>query len=188
MARSSPIFKMEILLVYREQKLGEEFNNKFSCETGVKILKGDICSLVCDAIASPGNSKGDMGGGLDLAVRKRLGPGIEDKLKAKINSRFAGRIPVGEAVVLPTGDPLIPWLISAPTMIEPGDIRGTRNAEKAMLAILREAKKNEEIKKIAIPGLGTGVGGLSAKGAVSQMWSGYKKFKSWAGEKNENQI
>ncbi len=179
---------MEILLVYREEELGKEFKKRFYSEPGVNCIKSDICTLVCDVIASPGNSRGDMGGGLDLAVRERFGTGIEARLRAKIKSCFSGKIPVGKAVVLPTGDPLIPWFISAPTMVEPGEIWGTRNAEKAMLAILQEAQKLREVRKIAIPGLGTGVGGLSAKEAVIQMWAGYKKFINCGGEKNAKKV
>ncbi len=175
---------MKILLVYRDEKLGDEFRKRFGAEKGFEIIKGDICNLTCDAIASPGNSKGDMGGGLDLAVRERFGIRIEKRLKKKIEDCFGGHLPIGTAITLPTDDPQIPWFISAPTMIFPGEISRTDNVEKAMQAILEAARAEGKIKKLAIPGLGTGVGGLGYEEAVWQMWKGYRKTKKGEGKKD----
>ncbi len=154
-----------------------EFRKKFGQEKQLEIVEGDICSLPCDAIASPGNSRGDMGGGLDLAVRNRFGFHLEKVLKEKIKECFGGQLPVGKAILISTKDPLIPYFISAPTMVEPGKIKGTKNAEEAMRAILQIAQKNKRIKKVAIPGLGTGVGGLPVEEAVAQMWKAFNETK-----------
>ena len=75
-------------------------------------------------------------------------------------------LPVGSAILVhhPEKDQ---FLISAPTMFFPQDVRGTRNAYYAMIAILKVVEKHntanpqKPITKILCPGLCTGVGGLS---------------------------
>ncbi|WP_412539467.1 hypothetical protein R8Z50_26975 [Longispora sp. K20-0274] len=70
---------------------------------------------------------------------------------------------------MPTGDAAIPWLIAAPTMRVPMILPGeTVNPYLAMRAVLREAAR-QRIGTVAVPGLGTGVGRVSAAVCARQI-------------------
>jgi len=75
-------------------------------------------------------------------------------------------LPVGSAILVYHQDKK-QFLVSAPTMFFPQDVRGTRNAYFAMVAILKVVDKynlanpTTPITRILCPGLCTGVGGLS---------------------------
>jgi O-acetyl-ADP-ribose deacetylase (regulator of RNase III) len=108
-----------------------------------------------------------MGGGID-AVYARWFPGISDRVRAA----SGGNLPVGEAVIVPTGVERPAWLVSAPTMNRPGlrlpsDGGAARAAAAAVLRLWRDGalpdggRVRDAVHTIAVPGLGTGVGGLS---------------------------
>jgi len=85
---------------------------------------------------------------------------------------------IGEAIVVPTEDVRIPWLICAPTMRVPMRIRTTVNAYLAMKAILiaaRTHKTDIPIETLAVPGLGTGIGQLAPELAAGQMAQAYRE-------------
>ncbi|MGE5619738.1 MAG: macro domain-containing protein [Sphingomonadaceae bacterium] len=171
---------MKILLVHLEsdQRLGAEWHRLFDESPDVQVLAGDICHVDADAVVSPANSFGFMDGGLDYALSMRFGWGVQSRLKQAIQSRPLGELLVGEALIIPTGDGRVPWLISAPTMRVPMDIRGTVNAYLAMKAILSAVRDHEDlpsIESVAIPGLGTGCGRLSPIVAARQMWMAYRE-------------
>ena len=96
----------------------------------VKVKQGMLpASTSTDAIVSPANSFGFMGGGIDAAYARFFGRDLESRLQAKLRKDFYGGLPVGQAILLlPTQHRLIPWLISAPTMRVPMDISNTPNA------------------------------------------------------------
>lgn len=89
-------------------------------------------------------------------------------------------LPVGSSLLIPhiSGQ----WLISAPTMFYPQDVRDTKNAYYAMLAILKvidqyNAKHMDNpIKKILCCGLCTGVGGMTYQNMTQQLFDGTKDF------------
>jgi len=170
---------MKWLLVYcHDENLGEEWRRLFDGRPDVEILQGDICRLRVDAVVSPANSFGFMDGGLDLALSQRLGSKLESNLQQAIASRPLKELLVGEALVLPTGDAAIPWLISAPTMRVPMRLRQTVNAYLAMKAVLTAVLSHTglpPIQSVAIPGLGTGCGGLALPTAAKQMWTAYQE-------------
>jgi len=145
---------------------------------------GSILDLTVDAVVSPANSFGFMDGGIDAVYTKHFGPKVQADLQEKIRAhwyvtdywrlprqkKWLGELLVGQAEMVRTYDPKIPFLIAAPTMRVPCDIRGTDNAYLAARAALSLAKKMEswhwlprhkaEEWSIAFPGLGTGVGML----------------------------
>jgi O-acetyl-ADP-ribose deacetylase (regulator of RNase III) len=166
------------LVHYRSPELGDEWRRYFSGEADVEIHSGDICWLQVDAIVSPANSFGFMDGGLDIALSKRFGWDLQKKLQQLIAARPLGELLVGEALVMPTGDERVSWLISAPTMRVPMKLRQSVNPYLAMKAILAAAIHHQQsptISSVAIPGLGTGVGGMSAQTAAWQMWQAYRE-------------
>ncbi|WP_444911317.1 macro domain-containing protein [Microbulbifer sp. PAAF003] len=120
-------------------------------------------------MVSPLNSFGIMDGGLDLPFRDRLGFKVEDQVEERIESDFHCELPAGSAVVVPTSHENWPYLISAPTMRVPEEVSNTLNAYYVFRAILNSVQlfnrsnSSERINSILCPGLGTGIGNLSAR-------------------------
>jgi O-acetyl-ADP-ribose deacetylase (regulator of RNase III) len=134
---------------------------------GLVVHEGSITDVDADAVVSPANSLGLMGGGID-AVYARWFPGISERVRAA----SGGDLPVGEAVIVPTGVERPAWLVSAPTMSRPGqrlpsDGAAARAAAGAVLRLWRDGTLPDDtpvrdaVHTIALPGLGTGVGGLT---------------------------
>jgi O-acetyl-ADP-ribose deacetylase (regulator of RNase III) len=168
---------MKITLAAIDPKLIKAWQDFFSGEEQVSIVEGDITQLTCDAIVSPANSFGFMDGGLDYALSERLGWDLEKRLQRAIKASPEGELLVGQAMVIETGDPTIPLLISAPTMRIPTNfnIDTSVNAYLAMKAILIKACEDSRINSVAIPGLCTGVGRMQPVIAARQMFKAYKE-------------
>jgi O-acetyl-ADP-ribose deacetylase (regulator of RNase III) len=141
----------------------------------VRVHRGSVTDLAVDAVVSPANSFGWMRGGID-GVYARWLPGIEDRVRAAIAAEYAGELPVGQTVIVPTeaAPPAPAWLISAPTMRQPGERlhRSGAAAGQAARAVIRRWRDGvlpdgravrEVVGSLALPGLGTGVGGLSPR-------------------------
>jgi O-acetyl-ADP-ribose deacetylase (regulator of RNase III) len=83
-------------------------------------------------------------------------------------------LPVGSAIIV-KHQAKNQFLISAPTMFFPQDVRNTRNAYFAMISILKVVEKYNTmnpqnlITEILCPGLCTGVGGLSFTKLATQL-------------------
>jgi len=147
---------------------------------GLVVHQGSITDVVTDAVVSPANSFGFMGGGID-AVYSRWFPGISDRVRAVSGADRGGELPVGAAVIVATGVERPGWLISAPTMRQPGELLhpdGTA-AGAAAAAVFRlwrdgtlpgaAGRVRDVVTSIALPGLGTGVGGLDPQVCARQV-------------------
>jgi O-acetyl-ADP-ribose deacetylase (regulator of RNase III) len=145
---------------------------RFAGIDSVVAEKADITKLRRDAWATAGNSFGDMGGGVDMAIDGFFSGLAQAAVQDAIRRGFFNELPVGSAVVV-RPSPKKPVLIYAPTMRVPGNVGTTINAYLAMRAILIAATK-EGIKSLACPTLGTGVGGLSPHDAADQMFQAYR--------------
>ncbi|WP_423736312.1 macro domain-containing protein [Chitinophaga caseinilytica] len=169
---------MQYILSAIDPALIEAWKAFFSDIPNVVIHEGDITKLKVDAVVSPANSFGFMDGGLDLALSERLGWDLERKLMDRIKALPEGELLVGQAMTLETGDPKIPYLISAPTMRIPTNfnIDTSVNAYLAMKAILIAANKESEIQSVAIPGLCTGIGRMDPKIAARQMFYAFEEI------------
>ena len=170
----------QIILCDLDETLCEAWRQKFR-HPRVRIEHNDFFEIDADAYVAPANSHGIMDGGFDRLLRLRF-PGIEVRVQRAIDG-LGGMLPVGETVIVETDDADVPFVVCAPTMVSPTDIRGTRNVYEAMAAILRGVQEfNEEadqpIEILAIPGLGTGVGRLSPFTAASQMSEAFFDFLS----------
>ena len=134
------------------------------------VKHGDLTQIFCDAIVNPANSYGLMGGGVAGAIRRIGGKEIEDEAVAK------APINVGEAIVTNPGSLPCKYVIHAPTMKEPAmriPVENVRLATKAALDLALQIN----VKSIAIPGMGTGVGGVSKDDAAKVIVSIVKEFK-----------
>lgn len=125
----------------------------------VHVAKADITNLPVDAIVNPANSKGIMGGGVALAIRHHGGDDIQTEAMSR------APIAVGAALVTKAGTLPARWVIHVPTMEEPGMTVGTENVRRAARAALIAAQANK-YQVLAIPGIGTGVGGVAVEEAA----------------------
>lgn len=168
---------MRIILADLSSKMVEAWRAFFDNEPNVLIIEGDITRTECNAIVSPANSFGFMDGGLDYALSERFGWDLEKKLQQQIKALPEGELLIGQALLMETGDRIVPFLISAPTMRIPTNfnIDTSINAYLAMKAILIKAKGNDRISSVAVPGLCTGVGRMQPIIAARQMYQAYKE-------------
>jgi len=144
----------------------------------VTVTRGNILEAARDTIVSPANSLGFMDGGVDRLYTEFFGLKPQTELQSRISRRPDGHLPVGESMVVPTGNTRIPYMICAPTMFSPGPIPRS-NVFYAMSAVLNAATRNRSmIHDIYCPGFGTGVGAVSAVDAATEMEHAYRKWKA----------
>ena len=135
------------------------------------VKQGDLTQIVCDAIVNPANSYGLMGGGVAGVIRRVGGREIEDEAVAK------SPINVGEAIVTTAGKLPCRYVIHAPTMREPAMKIPVENVKLATVAAFKLALQIN-VKSIALPGMGTGVGGVSKDAAAEEIVSIAKEFEN----------
>lgn len=133
------------------------------------VEKRDITRLSCDAIVNPANSFGYMGGGVAGAIKRAGGIEIEQEAVSK------APIQVGSAVETTAGSLPCRYVIHAPTMEQPAMRTNEEKIRKATKAAFLIAKKLG-VKRIAFPGMGTGVGGVKPKDAARAMMEIAKEF------------
>jgi O-acetyl-ADP-ribose deacetylase len=128
----------------------------------VHLAKSDITDMAVDAVVSPANSLGIMGGGVAAALSRKGGPLIQREAMS------LAPIAVGAAVVTNAGRLWAKNVIHAPTMEEPGQKVVVESVRRAMrAALLAAAQRGFEV--IAVPGLGTGLGGADPADAARAM-------------------
>jgi O-acetyl-ADP-ribose deacetylase (regulator of RNase III) len=103
-----------------------------------------------------------MGGGVAGVIRKVGGEEIENEAIKH------APVPVGEAVATGAGELKAKYVIHAPTMERPAMRIGKRNVGLSVRGALKCAE-GLNIRSIAFPGMGTGVGGLSLEEAARVM-------------------
>ncbi len=173
---------MRILLIDINEPLVEAWKKEFSGCADVEVKLGSIFDNPCDAIVSPANSFGFMGGGLDGIISKNLGWHIQKKVQERIKDEFDGELLVGQSLIVHTGSDKFPFLISAPTMRVSMSLAGkykmSPNIYLATKAIFLAIKKNSHhsIQSVAIPGLGTGVGNVPPRECAEKMRMAYEDF------------
>jgi O-acetyl-ADP-ribose deacetylase (regulator of RNase III) len=162
---------LTLVLVAVDKPMAAAWRTLSGTRPGLVTHEGSITDVDTDAVVSPANSLGVMGGGVD-GVYARWFPRISDRVRAASGADQGCELPVGEAVIVPTGIPRPGWLISAPTMRRPGELLppdggAARAAAAAVLRLWRDGTLpgsgtpvREAVRTIALPGLGTGVGGL----------------------------
>jgi len=130
----------------------------------IHLVKGDITNLEeeVDAIVNPANSKLTMGGGLSALIKEKAGEEVESEAIKN------APISVGWAIVTGAGKLPCKYVIHAPTVTNPNDESSTENIRLVILGILKVAD-DYDMQKIAIPGLGTGVGKVPKMDAAKVM-------------------
>jgi O-acetyl-ADP-ribose deacetylase (regulator of RNase III) len=171
------------------------WKTEFGSSSEVEVSAGSILDLSADAIVSPANSFGYMDGGIDLAYSRFFGSELQENLQSLLHDRYHGELPVGQAVVLETGHSRIPFLVSAPTMRVPSSIAKSINVYLAfratLVAILEHNQSSpQRIERVAVPGMGTGIGEVSPARAARHMRVAYDSIlgKNRGRRRNVGQI
>ncbi len=125
----------------------------------IHLAKSDITAMPVDAVVNPANSLGIMGGGVSAALSRKGGPTIQREAMS------LAPIAVGAAVVTNAGQLWAKHVIHAPTMEQPGTKVGVENVRRATRAALLAAARHG-FDVIALPGMGTGLGGVDPADAA----------------------
>jgi len=137
----------------------------------VAVERGDITQTQADAIVNPANSGLIMGGGVAGAIKRAGGPTIEKEAIQR------APVAVGEAVATTAGKLRAKYVIHAPTMARPAMNTNLTSVEKATTAALKVARELR-LSSIAIPGMGTGVGGVPVREAAQTMIGAIRRHLS----------
>jgi len=129
--------------------------------TMVRLIRGDICDCGTEAIVNAANTHLWMGGGVAGAIKRRGGAVIEAEAVSK------GPISVGEAVVTSAGTLPAKYVIHAAAM-GPDLVTDARKIRAATRNALARAAQLA-LYSIALPALGTGVGGFPVERAAKAM-------------------
>ncbi|MGW2253942.1 macro domain-containing protein [Kitasatospora sp. NPDC001660] len=154
----------------------------FADTPGIEIRTGSILDEKVDAWVSPTNSRGRMDGGVDAVIKRHLGAGIQLRVQRAIRAGFAGHLPVGSAVCVPSGAVNPKFLISAPTMeTSSQNVSETLNVALACAAAFQaihqqNRKAPGSIESVALVGMGARTGRVPARVCANLMWSGHALF------------
>ncbi len=130
--------------------------------TRIALVQGDITTVAADALVNPANTDLLHGGGLAAIIAEKGGAIVTNE------SERLSPIPIGEAAVTDAGKLPAHYIIHAASMT----LGGVTTEEHLRRALINVYKRTSElgIKTIAIPSIGTGIGGFPVqRAAVLQM-------------------
>ncbi|MFE2875271.1 ADP-ribosyltransferase domain-containing protein [Streptomyces roseus] len=192
MTESSALPVLRVVLTDVNERVVEAWRAAFADTPGIEIRRGSILDEDVDAWVTPTNSRGRMDGGVDAAIKRHLGSGIQLRVQRAIRDRFAGAMPVGSAVCVPSGAAVPRFLISTPTMVESSqNVSATLNVALACAAAFQAVhRQNREapgsIRSVALVGMGAQTGRVPARVCANLMWTGYTLFQDhWFEEDDE---
>lgn len=196
-----------IILCSLDKSLYEAWNEHCGHLDMVETYLGNILDVQCDAVVSPANSFGFMDGGLDMVYSRYFGWDVQERLQNSIRTNHHGELIVGTAEIVETDAVKIPYLIAAPTMRVPMILTNTVHpylAARAALLLVKHGTFKETprvpisqlVHRIAIPGLGTGVGEVppdicakQVRAAIEEVVLGNHTFPySWDDASNRHQL
>ena len=128
----------------------------------IAIVKGSILDVDVQVIVNEAKSHGAMGGEVAGVIHRAVGDIVEQEAIQQ------SPIPIGTAILTSGGETTFLGIIHAPTMPEPAIHIPTKNIARATQAALQLAD-NYGFTSMAIPGMGTGVGGVSPTDAAAHM-------------------
>ncbi len=128
----------------------------------ITVVRGSILEAEAQVIVNAANSLGFMGGGVAGVIKRAAGVGVEEE------ARRQAPIPVGKAVLTSGGRTKFTGIIHAPTMEQPAMRIPPENVALATRAALTLADE-KGLTSVALPGMGTGVGGVAPADAADRM-------------------
>jgi O-acetyl-ADP-ribose deacetylase (regulator of RNase III) len=200
---------MKLILTAVEKSLADAWTKFCGDLDFVTVHHGSILDVDCDAVVSPANSFGFMDGGIDGVYLNYFGRDLQMCVRQQIFAYHHGELLVGQADVVETGHDKIPYLIAAPTMRVPMSLPETVNpylAARAIFVLVTRGKFlagqhqgqsiSDHIQKVALPGLGTGVGKVGFKTCAHQVRTAindillqeYRMPQSWAEASERHQL
>ncbi|MEU9111580.1 macro domain-containing protein [Streptomyces sp. NPDC048483] len=176
---------LRVVLTDINTRVVEAWRAAFADTPEIEIRKGSILDEDVDAWVNPTNSRGRMDGGVDAVIKRHLGAGIQLRVQRAIRDQFAGRLPVGSAVCIPSGAINPKFLISTPTMeASSQDVSETLNVALACAAAFQAIhRQNNEapgsVESVALVGMGAQTGRVPARVCANLMWTGYTLFNDY---------
>jgi len=171
------------LLLIGERELVEAWQTAFAgWGDAIELHEGRFQDRLgdFDALVSPGNSYGQMNGGIDGAISAAF-PRVQKAVWDVIAERHHGYQPVGTAEVVETGDERCLYLVHAPTMRIPMRLTGELDIavhDAMWAALLALERHGGRAKTLACPGLGTGYGAVSPARAAQLMSAAYRLWRA----------
>jgi O-acetyl-ADP-ribose deacetylase (regulator of RNase III) len=127
----------------------------------ITLFHGDITALEVDAIVNAANNHLWMGGGVAGAIKRKGGASIEEEAVRQ------GPVAVGESVVTAAGALPARYVIHAAVMGQDLQTDADKVRRASRSALRRAAELG--IESVAMPALGTGVGGFPLADAARIM-------------------
>ena len=137
----------------------------------MEVAHRSVLDRPTDAVVSPANSFGFMDGGVDWAYLQFFGEQLQTRVQLVIRLQKFQELLVGDAIVVPTYNEAIRFLIVAPTMRVPKIIADPADIMLATRAAVRMAC-NFRMEHIVMPGMGTGCGQVVPDIAARAMRAG----------------
>lgn len=135
----------------------------------IEIIKGNLLEQPVDAIVNPANTSGYMGYGAAKAIVLAGGKAIEQEAVSK------APLIIGDAVVTTAGTLPFKCVIHTATMDDPNEPIERGVISKALLGAVLMAD-DLEYQSLAIPGIGTGLGGVTKEIAAEAMIEPLRNF------------
>ena len=126
------------------------------------LCQGSILEVNAEVIVNAANSLGLMGGGVAGVIKRAAGAEVEQE------ARGQAPIQVGTAALTSGGKTKFSGIIHAPTMAQPAMRIPADNVALATRAALALADE-KGFTSVAVPGMGTGVGGVAHGEAAERM-------------------
>jgi O-acetyl-ADP-ribose deacetylase (regulator of RNase III) len=175
--------QLALVLCAVEEPLARAWADAVAERRDVWVHHGSVLDVDAQAVVSPANSYGWMRGGID-AVYAREFPSAEQHVRSAVLAYHGGELPVGQALIVSTDAESPAWLISAPTMREPGSVLPPDTvhpylAARAVFRLWSDGRLEDDrpvrqvVRTIALPGLGTGVGGVAPETCARQVMAAW---------------
>ncbi len=137
----------------------------------IDVVHGSLIDAEVEAVVNAANSQGLMGGGVAGFLKKVAGAEVEREAVAQ------APIALGSAVVTTAGVlEHLKGIVHAPTMERPAMRVPAENVYQATCGAL-EAAEGAGFASLAVPGMGTGVGGVAHDEAARQMVRALRGFQ-----------
>jgi len=136
----------------------------------IAIVEGNIAEQDVDAVVNAANSALILGSGVAGAIRALGGPSIQQECNA------IGAIEVGAAAITGGGNLPARYVIHAASM-PPGGNATEETVEKSMRSALEVASAHD-LRSLAVPALGAGVGGVSIERSAKILISVARKVQA----------